>query len=360
MSRRLRKGLIIAAKLMLAAVLLGWVVSRVDYQRLVASMAGIRTGVLCCALAGFAAALLLTAVRFCYLIRLQDISISLWEVVRLTFLGQFFNMVVPSTVGGDLVKAYYVAKHTPKKASVLVSIFMDRMIGLMGLTAMAAIMLLVVAAGNIGSVEKLGRSAIAVAAAVAAIGLGMVFLLSGRFRRLFHLQKLYSRLPIAHHISAAGEATRVYSQRPSSLAKAVMITFCSQILWVGSIALIGKSLSIQTPWYDYYLYVPLIYIIGAVPIAPGGVGLVEVAYGAFFVTAVTGPSEVLALALVARLAQMFWGLPGAVVAVNGAKVPAARAMQAELEPDKLKPETVQYPWTEYDYGCHKRPDQHTD
>ena len=333
MSPRLRSALIIAAKVLVAAALLGWVISQVAWHSFIAAVAGIHAGGLCCALAGFAVALLLTAVRLCYLVRLQDISISLWEVVRLTFLGQFFNMVMPSTVGGDLVKAYYVAKHTPKKASVVVSVFVDRMTGVAGLTVMAAIVLVATAAGDLGGVEKLRRSAIAVAAAVAAIALAMTFLLSGRFRRLFHLQKLYSRLPIAHHISAAGEAARVYARRPGSLARALMITFCGQIVWVGSIAMIGKSLSLPIPWYDYYLYVPLIYIIGAVPIAPGGLGLLEVAYRAFFVTAVVAPGQVLALALIARLAQMFWGLPGVVVAVTGARVPAARAMQAELELD---------------------------
>ena len=330
MSRRLRKGLIIAAKIVVAAALLGWVLSRVDWQSFVASMAGIQPSLLCCALVGFAATLLVTGARFCYLVRMHDISISYWEIVRLTFLGQFFNTVMPSTVGGDLIKAYYVAKHTPKKASVLVSVLVDRVTGLIAMTAISATMLLVAAAGSLESLEKLRTAGIATAIVVASLLFGVTFLLSGRFRRLFHLQKLYSRLPIAHHISAAGEATRVYSRRPSSLANAVMITFCSQILWVGSIALIGRSLSIQTPWYNYYLYIPLIYMIGAVPFLPGGVGLVEAAYVTFFVTTAVPPSEVLALALVARLAQMFWGLPGAVVAVTGAKVPAAKAMQAEL------------------------------
>ncbi len=330
MSRRLRKGLIIAAKIVVVALLLRWVVSRVDWQSFAAAIAGIHIGGLCCALVGFAAALLLTGARFCYLVRMHDISISYWEIVRLTFLGQFFNTIMPSTVGGDLIKAYHVAKHTPKKASVLVSVLVDRVTGLIGLTAMAAIMLLVVVAGGLESVEKLRTAAIATAVAAAALVFGVTFLLSDRFRRLFHLQKLYSRLPIAHHISAAGEAVRVYSRRPSSLAKAVMITSCSQILWVGSIALIGKSLSIQTSWYNYYLYIPLIYMIGAVPLLPGGVGLVEAAYVTFFVTTAVPLSEVVALALVARLAQMFWGLPGAVVAITGAKVPAASAVQAEL------------------------------
>ena len=56
MSSKARKLLIVAAKLLVAAALLWWVVSRVDYQRLIASMAGIRAGMLCCALSGFVAA----------------------------------------------------------------------------------------------------------------------------------------------------------------------------------------------------------------------------------------------------------------------------------------------------------------
>jgi hypothetical protein len=41
-------------------------------------------------------------------------------------------------------------------------------------------------------------------------------------------------------------------------------------------------------------------------------------------------SEVVAMALLIRVVPMFWSLPGAVVAVTGARVPPARDIEAEL------------------------------
>ena len=108
------------------------------------------------------------------------------------------------------------------------------------------------------------------------------------------------------------------------------ITLGSHLVWIASIVLAGQSLSLSIPWYKYFVYVPLIYIISAVPITPGGAGLVEAFYKFFFVSAAVGNSQVVALALVVRLLDIARGLPGAVVAVSGPKLPATEAMQAEL------------------------------
>ena len=111
------------------------------------------------------------------------------------------------------------------------------------------------------------------------------------------------------------------------------MTFAVHLLFVGSIALMGMSLSLDMPWYNYFVYVPLIYIVGAVPITPGGIGLVEGLFQAFFVSALCGPSKILALALLARVIPMCWGIPGAVVAVTGPKLPKKKELQAELDID---------------------------
>lgn len=390
MKMKFSKSLLVSAKIVIAVVLLGWVISQVhwrDYvivrdglndagkvyavldgdspQKLVvaggilwwqsepaerpatdflqipgssmvirkgfySSLVGIRVAILICAMVGLAVAVLIMSCRLWYLLRAQDIPIGPWEVVRLTFLGYFFNFVVPGTVGGDLIKAYHIAKHTPKKASVLVSIFVDRMMGLAVLAMIGAITIAVVIVLGIEQFENVREAVIVVAVVISAFICGMVFLLSSGFRRIFHLQKLYRRLPIAGHISVASEAAEILRRRPAVLGGAGLITFATHIVWIGSIALMGQSLSLAIPWYDYFLYIPLIYIIAAVPISPGGVGLVEKFYVVFFVAGAVGPSEILALALLARVGQMFWGLPGAVVAVTGAKVPKTDEVQAEL------------------------------
>lgn len=294
------------------------------------SIAGVNKLLLGLAIGGFLLSVLITAVRWWVLLKIQNIVVGLWEVVRLTFLGQFFNFIVPGTVGGDLVKAYYVSKHTPHKAAVLVSVFVDRLLGFAELTLLAATMTAAALLVGMSDFDKLAKPMIAIGAVLVLLALMLTFLLSGRFRRALHLQKLYRRLPIAHHIAAAGSAVGLYKKRMGTLAKAVGITVGAHVFFVGAIALVGMSLSLDVPWYSYYIFVPLIYIAGSVPITPGGVGVIEGLYVALFVSETCSSSEVLALALLARGIPMFWALPGAVVAVTGPKIPKADVLEAEL------------------------------
>lgn len=279
---------------------------------------------------GFGASVVLTAIRWWILLRIQRIRIPAWEAVRLTFLGQFFNAVVPGTVGGDLVKAYYVAKHTPKAAAVLVSVFVDRLFGLVGLAVVAAVMLAIVLATGIETFQRVRLPVTCVGAILAAVAALLAFLFSGRFRQALRLERLYQRWPVAHHFAAAGDAVRLYRQRLGSMTGTVVLTFAAHMGFVGFVALTGLSLSLPTPWYNYFVYVPLVYIIGSVPLTPGGVGWIENWYVKFFQTDVCGASAILVLALLARLIPVLWGLPGAVVAVTGSRLPAVDSMKAEL------------------------------
>ena len=291
---------------------------------------GIRPLPLVGSVLGFLVSMLLVAVRWRVLLRVQDVEVTVWEVIQLTFLGQFYNTVVPGTVGGDLVKAFYAAKHTPHKAAVMVSVVLDRAVGLLGLTCMAALMLALVLAARLETFTAMRTPALCVAVVTGLVLAGLLFLLGSRLRRALHLQKLYSRLPFAKHIEAAGAATAVYRRNPGKLAGALGLTFCAHLGLVSCVACAGISLSLPAAWYSYLLYVPLIYIIGAVPITPGSMGVLEHFYLLFFAAAGCAPSMVLALALLARLVPIACGLPGIYVAVAGHRPPATDQMQAEL------------------------------
>lgn len=295
------------------------------------SIRNINRPLLSCAVAGFLVSVLIAAFRWWYLLRIQRIRIRWWEALRLTVLGQFFNTVVPGTVGGDVIKAYYVAKHTDRKAAVLISIFVDRVMGMAELTLLAAAMIAVVYLGGLPGAAQLRDPAVSVAVVVAVVLVTLALLLSRRLRKALHLQKLYQRLPIAHHFAAAGDAAVLYRKRYKALLQALLITFGAHVFWVGSIALLGMSLDIQTPWYKYFVYIPLIYIIGAIPISVGGLGWVEGLYVYYFAGA--NASKVFALALLARLIPIFWSLPGILVAVTGPKLPKAEQMRSELGMD---------------------------
>ncbi|NBB94271.1 MAG: flippase-like domain-containing protein [Planctomycetes bacterium] len=299
-----------------------------------ATLATVNKPLLLLAVAIFPLNIVIVGLRLWFLLRIQGVRLRAWECIRLTFLGQFFNMVVPGTVGGDVVKAWYVCKHTPRVAAVLVSMFVDRVMGLVELMMMAGVMLAIVLLAGLESWQRMTVPAITVGVVACIVAVAMAFLLSRRLRGALRLQTYYERLPIAHHIEAAGKAARIYRRRLGVLGRAVLVTLGAHAIFIGSFALIGVSLHLDVPFYQYFVYLPLIYIIGAVPITPGGLGLVEKLYVTFFVTAGAAGGatamEVVTLAMLARLLPVFWGLPGLYVAVTGPKLPKAEAMEAEL------------------------------
>lgn len=275
--------------------------------------------------------LTLMGVRLWYLLGAQSMPVSLWEAIKQTFLGQFFNQVVPGTVGGDLVKAWYISRQTGRTAATIVTLFVDRLMGLVELALMSAVMLAVVLCTGRETVEAMRLPLIAVAVVVGFAGLVLLFILSGRFRRLFHLQKIWGRLSIAHHFEAAGQSVTVFRERPVVLVVALLITVVAHVFFIGGAVMIGLALRMETPVLQYFVYVPLIYTLGAVPVTPGGVGLVERLYLEFFSSPAVGASTVVTLAMLARVLPALWGLPGLLVAIRAPKRPETDELEAELE-----------------------------
>ena len=342
-NRKTRRILLIAVKLAIAAGLLVVVLQQVHWDDTVrvgddgseVTLPGFRSSLtsanVALVVAGFAvfgASQLAIAVRWRLLLKVQAIDLTMIEALRLTFLGLFFNNTVPGTVGGDLFKAYYAAKHTHRKAAAVIAVLIDRTVGLAMLASLAAAMLLAVWGFRLIPADQLGRPAVIVAIVLTGLLLGLAFLLSRRFRRVLGLQAIYKRLPLAHHLVAAGEATGRYKHQPGKVLQAMGLSVFAHSCLIGGVGLIGQSLQLDIPWFSYFLFVPLIYTIGAVPITPGGLGIIEQLYLLFFAA---NDSKLLVLALLARFMPIVCGLPGLWVFLTGPRPPKAATIQHELE-----------------------------
>jgi len=297
---------------------------------LASNLRGLHPVVLAASVGAYILSLPVLAVRWLVLLNIQQVRIGLREALRLTLLGQFFNAVAPGTVGGDLAKAYYVARSTHRRAAALLSILVDRLLGLSELALLAAVMVGLMLAAGLADWPELRLPAALAGVAVAAVAAALAVVLSPRLRAALRLQRLLERLPLARQLASLSEAARAFARRPGRLVLAVAITSLAHLCWISSIWLAGLALNLPAAWYQYFLYIPLIYIIGAVPLTPGGIGLIEQFYLLFFVSAATTPSMVLALALLARLVPIVCGLPGVLVLVSGPRPPSERLMEQEL------------------------------
>ena len=77
------------------------------------------------------AAVVITVVRWWYLVRALGIDFSLPASLRIGFLGYFFNFAPTGIAGGDLLKAWMLAREHPgNRAKALASVVVDRIVGL--------------------------------------------------------------------------------------------------------------------------------------------------------------------------------------------------------------------------------------
>ncbi len=77
------------------------------------------------------------SLRWGMLLGAQGIHLSRISVFMYYMIGMFLNNFLPSTVGGDFVKAYYLSKATGKTAGSFISVLVDRLMGMGGLCVVA-------------------------------------------------------------------------------------------------------------------------------------------------------------------------------------------------------------------------------
>lgn len=90
-------------------------------------------GVLCAVVLGIQYA------RWYALVRALDLPFTPAAAARLGLVGTFYNVFLPGSVGGDLVKAYYIARGQPgRRAAAVATVLIDRVVGLFGLLWISA------------------------------------------------------------------------------------------------------------------------------------------------------------------------------------------------------------------------------
>jgi hypothetical protein len=158
---RPRRWLSASLKLAVTAGLLAWLLGRADVKAIGAALAGAKPGWVCAAFALHFVGLLISAVRWRLLLMAQGADVPLAFLARSLLVGTFFNNFLPSTVGGDLVRASDTAAHAGSGTGALTVVLVERASGILVLGFFALAGLLTGAVGGDG-----GATAAAVATTV--------------------------------------------------------------------------------------------------------------------------------------------------------------------------------------------------
>ena len=281
-------------------------------------------------LAVFMGGLCLIGLRWWVFMRAQGIQIPLQMAIKLTYLGQFFTNFMPSAVGGDLIRAWYVSRHTDKKLQAALGVAVDRVIGLFSTFILAISGYLIFMRGNaeiFHAIRKEGRGIGEFLDKINFSGphtmllcvffLGCVLILAGiiDLKRLF--RKLYGHM--IHLLCHTKEVFLVYVKYPLVLVFGLGTTIFLQSMVIVTLWLIGRDLDMQIPIEFYFVFFPMMWVIGALPLSIAGIGILEGGLVLLFVQFAGAEQEAAtALAFCQRFIWVLASLPGMVVHLTGA------------------------------------------
>ena len=252
--------------------------------------------------------------RWHLLLRAQDLKVSLWQATRLTFIGFFFNNVVPGLTGGDVIKAVMIARRNKGRgAEAVTTVIVDRVIGIVVLATVSGIILAL-------TYPRYQDATIAIFLFLFAAVSGVIVFFSRRVRRILRIDQLLKRLPAAQTLQRLDQAVLIYRRKPKVLVWSVFFSALSHGANVGSVCLMGLDLGVDnaagmvgTPIVTYFATVPVILIISSVPVLPGGWGVGELMYGYFFrAVGVRNLSLSVGLSVLTRASMLLYSLLGGV------------------------------------------------
>lgn len=270
----------------------------------------VRVGRLVAGLLLFPFTIFLLAKRWQLLLRTHGLDPGFYEATRLTWIGQIANNVMPGATGGDFAKGYCIYRRAPgKRVQAVMTVFVDRIMGLVSLMLLGAIALLF----------QRGRPELEAAGHFVTYGLlivvgGGILYFSNRMRRIVRFERFLGRLPFNKQVRHLDDSIFHYRDHLPTLFRCLGISVLIHLWTIGCIYLLGRSLGIPARIDYYFIFLPVIFTCGAFVPSIAGLGVMEGLFQQFFSLPGVGATKASAVALciLYRLMQLLGSLPGAI------------------------------------------------
>lgn len=273
----------------------------------------------------FLVGVVFAVVRWWLLVRVLAIPFTLRQAAKWTFVGFFFNNVVPGLVGGDLPKMYFVARDAPRKTHAVLTVAVDRILGLLALAIVAAVAF-AIDRGRYESPELRWIGWLILGVLAALVG-GCVMACSRGLRRAIVSDERLARIPGGRILQTVEEAIALYRGRPGVLLAAIGLSCGNHVLSMIAWWLIGTALGGVLTIGPYFVIVPIIQMAKSVPLTPSGWGVGEALFAKLLPLYGESATLGVALSITYQLTYLAFSLAGGVLLATSSERASAAEMQ---------------------------------
>lgn len=256
------------------------------------------------------AAIVVSAWKWGLILQWRKHPLAYARLLRHYFVGLFFNNVLPTTVGGDAVRAWETTKDTGEVPEAVSSVVSERLIAgvALGITALL----------GLPFVDVSPRLAWLVTLfLVIDLALVALFLIpkvaDGIVLKL--LPRRFSGLHGA--VSGTVAVVRETLKNPALFVKVTILSILFQVFVAAVNACIFKAMGVPVSLAQCIIFTPMIFTVTMLPISLSGLGVREAAYWYFFSQIGVGQVDAVVASLAFFVIVGLASLPGAPLFVLG-------------------------------------------
>ncbi len=251
---------------------------------------------------------IVSALKWWMLIRAQNIVVGYWRAFSYYLVGQFYNQILPTSVGGDVVRSYELGKFTGRHADAMASVFVERYTGVL-------VLLLIASVSVLAQLSRFDSAIIYLSLAAFAVGLAFMAWLILDLRAYTNVKVLVIGFApkfgfVFSKIDKLLESISAYRNSSLALLGAFTNSFLFYFIAVVNVYVTALVFESDVAFLDVLIATPVIMLLMNLPISFGNLFLMEFAYSGVFVLMGYSPALGLSVAITMRLKSLIDGIMG--------------------------------------------------
>jgi uncharacterized membrane protein YbhN (UPF0104 family) len=295
-------------RLIVSVGLLSWVGWQTDWGQVGRAFTHLHVGWWLTAVLMLVLAQLVSARRWQLLAAPLGFPRSLQQMTAFYFIGMYFNLVLPTSVGGDVVRAWYLDGRSGRRLAAFASVLLDRLSGLGVLLAVAGVGVLLAPAG----LPNWARRLVWGACGCALLGLTALPLVA-RLGAFLPQRTRRNTNELFVQIRAMGGRIIL----PRLLLTTTLLSIVVQVANVVLVGLVGRAIAAPVPAAYYWVLVPVVSLLTLLPVSVNGMGVREGAMVLFLTPLGVDQGTALTLAFLWFAVTVVVSLAGGVVYLVG-------------------------------------------
>ena len=310
--------LLILLKLSIAITLVAVIVSRVNLEDVWDVFVEADKLLIAGAFLLYFVGLCVIATRWKILLAVQGVSAGFFTLVKSMLVAVFFNNFLPSTIGGDAMRAYDTWKMGGGKTQSVSIIFIDRLLGIFTLFIFALLALLL-SSIDVSFIPNI-KLWILLAVATGFLGIYILFFKAAVISRYLHTDDQADSGLVRRLLLKVFDVFAVYNGKPGILFIALFLSVLLQLNVIFHYYLIALSLGIDISVQAMFIIVPVAIVVMMIPVSINAIGIREAIFVTMFAFYGVSNADALAFSWMSFVLITLLGVIGGIVFMLRKKV----------------------------------------